>query len=184
MIAAVLAATLACTPISRAAAHAIVSVDPLLVRAVIRNESNFDSRATSRVGAMGLMQLMPQTALEVGTCQPYDATENVVGGARYLRALLDRFHGNVRLAVAAYNAGPGAVERYHDIPPYRETQAYVRRVLGTYARYELPSPSSMPMVRPRPLVFPKLVPKLRRHLKPRAFALVSSDATSLAVFVR
>lgn len=108
-------------------------VDPALVEAIIANESSFDATATSSSGARGLMQLMPQTAASLGVRDPYDPAENVRGGTRYLRGLLDRF-GTVELAVAAYNAGPAAVERYGGIPPYAQTQEYVRNVLSYYRR--------------------------------------------------
>jgi soluble lytic murein transglycosylase-like protein len=110
-------------------------VDPSLVKAIIANESGFDANATSKVGAQGLMQLMPATAAAVGVRNSYDPAQNVAGGTRYLKGLLDRFNGDVRLAVAAYNAGPGAVEKYGDVPPYAETQNYVQNVLGSYAKY-------------------------------------------------
>jgi soluble lytic murein transglycosylase-like protein len=106
-------------------------VDPALVEAIIANESGFDPKATSRAGARGLMQLMPETAAGLGVLDPYDPAQNVRGGTRYLRALLDRF-GDLELAVAAYNAGAGAVERYGGVPPYPETQNYVRNVLSRY----------------------------------------------------
>jgi soluble lytic murein transglycosylase-like protein len=109
-------------------------VDPRLVAAVTESESNFDPRATSATGAAGLMQLMPETARELGVIDRYDPEQNMRGGSRYLRALLDRFHGDVPLAVAAYNAGPGAVEKYGGVPPFSETQSYVRRVMETYRR--------------------------------------------------
>lgn len=106
-------------------------IDPALVEAIIANESGFDPKATSRAGARGLMQLMPETAASLGVLDPYDPAQNVRGGTRYLRSLLDRF-GDLELAVAAYNAGAGAVERYGGIPPYPETQNYVRHVLSRY----------------------------------------------------
>ena len=110
-------------------------VDPALLKAVIANESAFDAHATSTVGAQGLMQLMPETAAAMGVRDAYDPVQNVAGGARYLRGLLDRFGGNERLAVAAYNAGPGAVEKYGDVPPYAETQTYVNNVLASFDQY-------------------------------------------------
>lgn len=102
-------------------------VDPRLVHAVITVESRFQARARSRKGAMGLMQLMPATARELEVRNPFDPAANIEGGVRHLRQLLDRF--DRRLAVAAYNAGAGAVRKFGGVPPFRETQAYVRQVL-------------------------------------------------------
>ena len=110
-------------------------VDPALIKAVIANESGFNANATSKVGAQGLMQLMPETAASLGVRDTYDPAQNVAGGARYLRGLLDRFGGDKRLAIAAYNAGPGAVEKYRDVPPYAETQSYVQNVLASFDKY-------------------------------------------------
>lgn len=104
-------------------------LSPALVKAVIRTESCFDRKAVSRVGARGLMQLMPATATSLGVTDSFDAEQNIRGGTRYLRLMLDRFDQDQKLALAAYNAGPGAVEKYDGIPPYRETIDYVEKVL-------------------------------------------------------
>ncbi len=107
------------------------NVDPNLVKAIATAESDWDQNAVSNVGAIGVMQLMPETAAGLGV-DPYDERENIEGGAKYIRQMLDTFDGNVRKAVAAYNAGPGAVKRYGGVPPYSETQNYVGRVLDLY----------------------------------------------------
>src|SRR5262245_18500005 len=108
---------------------------PALIRAIIKAESNFDSHAISRAGAVGLMQLMPQTAVRLDVRDLYDPDDNVGGGTKYLRQLLDRFHGNLPLALAAYNAGENAVDRYQTLPPYDETRQYVRKVLRYYRTF-------------------------------------------------
>jgi hypothetical protein len=110
-------------------------VDPALVRAVMRNESGFNSQAVSPKGAQGLMQLMPGTAALMGVKDPFDPEQNIAGGVGYLRRCLDRFGHNVPLAVAAYNAGPEAVAKYCSIPPYQETQLFVNNVMGSYGAY-------------------------------------------------
>jgi len=108
-------------------------VDASLFAALISAESGWNPSAVSPKGAIGLTQLMPDTAKSLGVANPFDPIENMKGGARYLRRMLDEF-GSVELALAAYNAGPGAVRRHGGIPPYAETQAYVRRILGEIAR--------------------------------------------------
>jgi len=115
--------------------HAALNlVSPDLVRALIQAESAFNPHALSPKGAMGLMQLMPATAAEHGVRDPYDPAENIRAGVKYLKSLLEAYEGRVELALAAYNAGPGAVKKYGGkVPPYRETQNYVARIQGTTA---------------------------------------------------
>ncbi|OZB75131.1 MAG: hypothetical protein B7X37_03260 [Halothiobacillus sp. 14-55-98] len=110
-------------------------VDPTLVRAVMHAESAFNPNAVSSAGAGGLMQLMPQTAARFGVADRFNPEENIAGGVAYLAFLLDLFHGDRQLAVAAYNAGEGAVQKYSGVPPYNETQNYVTRVLDLQKRY-------------------------------------------------
>jgi hypothetical protein len=114
------------------AAAARHNVDPNLVRSVIKVESNFNPNAVSRKGAMGLMQLMPQTARQFNVTNPFDPEQNVDAGVRHLKHLMETFGGNVRLSLAAYNAGAGAVERSAGIPRYRETRNYVKRITELY----------------------------------------------------
>src|SRR5690242_8341005 len=110
-------------------------LQPALLFAVMKAESSFNPVVVSKAGAVGLMQLVPETAMRHGVRNLYDTDENVAGGARHLRYLLDRFHGNTRLALAAYNAGERKVDRYGKIPPYKETRHYVQKVLSYYRDY-------------------------------------------------
>jgi soluble lytic murein transglycosylase-like protein len=107
-----------------------------LIRAVVHTESNYHSRATSRAGAAGLMQLMPKTARALGVDDAYDPKQNIYGGSRYLRLLANRYNGDMVLVLAAYNAGAGNVQKYGGVPPFAETRAYVRSVLRRYYAYE------------------------------------------------
>ncbi len=111
-------------------------LDPDLLKAVIMAESGCEPYAVSRKGAVGLMQIMPDTATELGVHNPFDPHANIEGGAKYLRQLLDRFEGNLLLALAGYNAGPSAVERYGGVPPYGETRRYIRRVLSLWKAFK------------------------------------------------
>jgi soluble lytic murein transglycosylase-like protein len=115
-------------------------IDPALLKGLVAQESGFDPNARSGAGAVGLTQLMPGTAAALGVTDPTDPAQSLQGGARYLREQLDRFGGDERLALAAYNAGPGAVSKYGGVPPYAETQGYVNKVLANAAGYRGATP--------------------------------------------
>lgn len=111
-------------------------LDEKFVKALIRQESGFQPNAKSHAGAMGLMQLMPGTAKELGVTDAFNPEQNIMGGTKYIGNLLKQYGGNKELALAAYNAGPGAVKKYGGIPPYTETQNYVKKVLSNYQNYQ------------------------------------------------
>ena len=127
-----------------AAAATEYGVDPTLLRAVIHAESSFNPNAVSMAGAQGLMQLMPDTASELGVANPFDSTQNIRGGAHYLAQLLRQFNNDERLATAAYNAGPQNVTKYNGVPPFDETRVYVERVATLHQRYRDASPAPAP----------------------------------------
>ena len=131
-------------------AAALHGVDEDLVRAVIQTESGFKPKAVSRTGAKGLMQMMPATAKRMGVDDPFNPRENIMGGVKYLRLLLDKFKGNVPLALAGYNAGPRKVARYNGIPPFKETRGYVKKVLHEMAESEEQSGTQVASVAPQP----------------------------------
>jgi soluble lytic murein transglycosylase-like protein len=123
-------------------------IEPALLHGLIQQESGFDPNARSSSGALGLTQLMPGTASSLGVSDPLDPVQSIEGGARYLSEMLNRFGGNTADALAAYNAGPGAVSQYGGVPPYAETQAYVSKVLGYAAAYRQSLPAAAPVALP------------------------------------
>ena len=143
-------------------------VDADLIDSVIKAESSFNPRARSPKGAQGLMQLMPQTAFKMGVGNAYEPRDNIEGGTRYLRQLLEQYHGDPVKALAAYNAGPERVQQYQGVPPYRETHNYVRRVITDFNRKKLVQQKASAASRKRSgKAAPKPDPKVAQGVAPR-----------------
>ena len=150
-------------------------IDPDFINSVIRAESGFNSRAVSKKGAQGLMQLMPQTASQLGVANSFDPNANVEGGTKYLRELLEKYNFDVVKALAAYNAGPKRVDQYHGAPPYYETQAYIARIIRDFNRQKLaknPALGRKSTAHSRAAASKPVAPK-RRPNQPSAAATVS-----------
>lgn len=144
------------------------SLDPFLIKSIIKAESDFDPKVVSSKGAKGLMQLMPATAQSVGCKDPFNARDNIMGGSNYFKKMLSRFKGNRELALAAYNAGPGNVDKYKGVPPFRETQNYIRKVNHYYQRYASEtnsSPKKTTFVTSLPVVNGELSLRLKKAYK-------------------
>jgi hypothetical protein len=155
------------------------SLDPFLIKSIIKAESDFDPKVVSSKGAKGLMQLMPATAQSVGCHNPFDAKENIMGGSSYFKKMLTRFKGNRELALAAYNAGPGNVDKYKGVPPFRETQNYIRKVNHYHQLYlseSSSSPKKTTAVASLPVVNRELTLKLKK-----AYKLFAEDRVEEAI---